>query len=264
MPAHLDAADRAERWLAARGRHVLLLDWGWPGNARKGLSVAGHVESILLPLLRGLGERADLAGYCLGGTMAIAAAARAPVRSLALIAAPWHFSGFPEEARDALARLWAGSRPAVEALGLLPMEVLQSAFWSLDPERTIAKFEAFAAMAPESPQARAFVALEDWANDGPPLPGRAAQDLFVEFFRDDAPGRGRWRVAGELMSEERRRLPILNVVSTTDRIVPAATSLRVGERLELGQGHVGMVVGSKAPEALWQPLADWLSRTAAK
>ena len=254
------------RWFAARGHRVLLLDWGWPGPRRSEWGIAEHVERMLLPLLDSLGEPAGLVGYCLGGTMAAAAAARlAPVRSLATIAAPWHFSAYPAESRNRLGRLWSeGGRGAAKALGVLPMEVLQSAFWSLDPERTVAKFEGFAGMAPGSIEAQAFVTLEDWANDGPPLPGRAAQDLFVEFFRADAPGRGRWRVAGELMREERLRLPILNVVSTTDRIVPAATSLRVGERLELAQGHVGMVVGSKAREALWQPLADWLSRTAAK
>ena len=66
------------------------------------------------------------------------------------------------------------------------------------------------------------------------------------------------------MSDARFGVPVLNIVSTSDRIVPAATALRAGERLELAQGHVGMVVGSKAKEKLWEPLADWLSRTAAK
>jgi polyhydroxyalkanoate synthase subunit PhaC len=66
------------------------------------------------------------------------------------------------------------------------------------------------------------------------------------------------------MSENRLDMPVLNIVSTSDRIVPAATALRVGERLELSQGHVGMVVGSRAKAALWEPLAAWLSRTAAR
>lgn len=253
------------RWLAKRGRRVLLLDWGWPGVARNNWGIGDHIERMLLPLLDALGEPADLVGYCLGGTMAVAAAQLRPARSLALIAAPWHFSAYPAESRLGIYRLWEqGGRDAAKALGVLPMEVLQSAFWRLDPARTVAKFEAFADMAPGSAEARTFVTLEDWANDGPPLPGRAAQDLFLEFFRADTPGEGKWRVAFEPIREERPDLPMLNVVSTSDRIVPAASAIRAGERLELGQGHVGMVVGSKAREALWQPLAGWLSRTAAK
>lgn len=266
-PTILDLSEERSllRWLAARGRRVLLLDWGWPGQERSDWGIAEHVERMLLPLLDSLGEPADLVGYCLGGTMAVAAAQLGAARSLATIAAPWHFSAYLAESRNRLVRLWSeGGRDAAKSLGVLPMEVLQSAFWSLDPQRTVAKFEAFAGMDPASVEARAFVALEDWANDGPPLPGRAAQDLFVEFFSADSPGRGEWRVGGELVREERLGLPVLNIVSATDRIVPAAAALRVGERLELAQGHVGMVVGSKAREAMWQPLADRLSRTSAK
>jgi polyhydroxyalkanoate synthase len=252
------------RWLAARDRRVLLLDWGWPGDSRKTFDVADHVDRILVPLLESLGEPADLVGYCLGGTMAAAAAQRHGARSLVTIAAPWRFSGFPDEARSKLATLWSGARPAVAALGLLPMEVLQSAFWSLDPARTVAKFEAFAAMSPSSTEARAFVTLEDWANDGPPVSGAAARELFEDFFADDRPGRGEWEVGEAPVRPDALDLPVLNIVSMSDRIVPAATALPAGERLELALGHVGMVVGSKAKTALWEPLAAWLSRTAAR
>jgi polyhydroxyalkanoate synthase len=262
-PSVLDLDRRSLlRWLAGRGRRVLLVDWGWPGEARRSLSVGGHVEQLLLTLLDALGEPADLAGYCLGGTMAAAAAQLASARSLILIAAPWRFAGFSDEARAGLARLWDGTHAAVEQLGLLPMEVLQTAFWSLDPGRTVAKFEAFADLAGE--EARMFVALEDWANDGPPLSAGAARELFEDFFAADLPGAGGWRVGGEAIDPTRLRLPVLDIVSTSDRIVPAATAAGAGERLELGQGHVGMIVGSRAREALWPTLADWLSRTAAK
>jgi polyhydroxyalkanoate synthase len=58
--------------------------------------------------------------------------------------------------------------------------------------------------------------------------------------------------------------PVLDIVSTSDRIVPATSASRAGERLELAQGHVGMVVGGRAKAALWEPLAAWLSRHAAR
>jgi polyhydroxyalkanoate synthase len=266
-PTILDLSEERSllRWLAGRGHRVLLLDWGWPGDKRNNWTIAEHVERMLLPLLESIGTPVALVGYCLGGTMAAAAAQLRPANGLAAIATPWHFSGFPDESRQGIYRLWEqGGRDAAKALGVLPMEVLQSAFWNLDPARTVAKFEAYAGMAAGSEEARAFVILEDWANDGPPLPGCAAQDLFLEFFRADTPGEGKWSVGGEYMREERLDTPLLNIVSTSDRIVPAASALRVGERLELDQGHVGMVVGSKAKERLWTPLADWLSRTAAR
>lgn len=136
------------------------------------------------------------------------------------------------------------------------MEVLQSAFWSLDPARTVAKFEAFTGA--KGAQAEAFVTLEDWANDGPPLAAAAARELFEDFFAADRPGRGAWRVAGGIADPAALPCPLLDIVSTVDRIVPAATAAAAGERLELGLGHVGMVVGSRAREALWEPLDRWL------
>ncbi len=246
------------RWLATQGHRVLLLDWGWPDPGRGALSVAGHVEQILLPLVAAAGEPADLVGYCLGGTMAAAAAQLASARGLATIAAPWHFAGFPDDARADLATLWAGSRAAAEALGVLPMEVLQSAFWNLDPARTVVKFAAFAAL--EGAEARTFVTLEDWANDGPPLTAAAARELFEDMFAADLPGTGRWIVGGETIDPGVLDIPVLNIVSTGDRIVPQGSAIRSGTQRALGQGHVGMVVGSRAREVLWEPLAAWLSR----
>ncbi len=260
-----DVLDLAEdnsllRWLAGEGVRPLLLDWGAPLPGEQGLGIAGHVETLLLPLLRAVGEPVALAGYCLGGTMALAAAMRHPVSSLALIATPWHFSGFPARARSDLVALWDKARPAAESVGVLPMEVLQSSFWRLDPARTVSKFEAFGAMDPNSPEARGFVALEDWANDGPPLTLAAGRDLLEDFFGADLPGTGGWRVGGEAVEPGRIACPVLDIVSTTDRIVPAASAVGVGERMTLGLGHVGMVVGSRARGALWEPLARWLSQ----
>jgi polyhydroxyalkanoate synthase len=256
-PSILDLSEERSllRWLARRGKvRPLLLDWGGDVQARRDLSVAGHVEAVLLPLLDELGERAALVGYCLGGTMALGAAARTEVRGVATLAAPWHFTAFPDEARRGLAALWAGAEATTERLGCLPMEVLQSAFWALDPARTVGKFEAFADMAGE--KAGAFVTLEDWANDGPPLPAAAARELFEDLFEGDSTGRGRWLAA------DPRALPcpLLEVVSTVDRIVPAASAAAAGERIDLALGHVGMVVGGRAREALWEPLEAWLSR----
>jgi polyhydroxyalkanoate synthase len=248
------------RWLAGCGHRVLLIDWGNDARQRGDLSVAGHVEQVILPFLAGLPSPPSLAGYCLGGTMAIAAAALAPVRSLVTLAAPWHFSGFPQEARSMLARLWESAQPSVAALDLLPMEVLQAAFWALDPARTVGKFERYAEMEAGSAAARAFVTLEDWANDGPPLPAAAAREMFESLFAADLPGSGAWSVGGKLIDPAAIFAPQLHIVSTTDRIVPQASAVRSGEQLLIEQGHVGMIVGSRARTGLWEPLDGWLSR----
>lgn len=254
-PAVLDMpGDRSLlRWLAGQGPRVLLLDWGEDAARRSGMHVAAHAAEIAAPLARETGAAA-LVGYCLGGTIATGAAALLPAARLATIAAPWHFAGYPDADRDRLLALWTQAKPLAERLGVLPMEVLQSAFWSLHPARTVAKFEAFADLDPASSEAAGFVALEDWANDGPPIPFAAARELFEDFLKRDLTGTGAWQVGGAPVD----RAADLAILSTSDRIVPATTAAPAASRIALSQGHVGMVVGGRARAALWEPLAAWL------
>ncbi len=259
-PQVLDLLPEASflRWLATQGVRPLLVDWGEPGADERELSIAGHVEEMLLPMLRSIDGDAALAGYCLGGTMALAAAAIERPHALALIAAPWRFSGFGHEARAGLGELWQAARATAEAIGLLPLEVLQAGFWGLDPARTIDKFVRFSARAANAAAVRQFVALEDWANGGPPLTLAAGRELVEELFGRDVTGTGAWRVAGRAIDPAVIGCPVLDIRSTTDRIVPAASAAGIGRPLELSLGHVGMIVGGRARTSLWEPLAAFL------
>jgi polyhydroxyalkanoate synthase len=258
-PFILDLAEDRSllRWLTAQGVRPLLVDWGTPTPEERDLDITGHVETLLLPLLDALGTPPVLAGYCLGGTMALAAASVRPVAGLALLASPWRFAGFGEAARADIAGLWAAAEPSCRALGLVPMEVLQSGFWRLDPARTVAKYEAFGTLDPDSPAARNFVALEDWANAGAPLTYAAGAQLF-DFVTNDAPGRGAWTVAGRTIDPATLPCPAVDFASTSDRIVPAASASGLADTRRLSAGHVGMIVGGRARTQLWEPLAEWL------
>ena len=243
------------RWIADAGFHAWLVDWGTTDPRDREMDVAAHVGRVLEPLLAKLPEPPLLVGYCLGGTMALAAASRMKVAALATIAAPWRFAGYGAAAAD-IGALWKAAEPGCHQLGLVPMEVLQTGFWRLDPRRTIAKFEAFAGM--EAERAAMFVALEDWANAGEPLTYAAGAELFEQMVGEDRPGRGEWRVGGARVGPGMIDCPSIEYVSLTDRIVPAATAAGLAERRDLGAGHVGMIVGGGARRQLWEPLRDWL------
>jgi poly[(R)-3-hydroxyalkanoate] polymerase subunit PhaC len=261
-PSILDLAEGNSllRWLSKQGVHPYLVDWGAPTPEEAELTIGGHVEHLLLPLIDSLGKKAHLVGYCLGGTMATAAAALRPPLSLVTIAAPWRFDGFPEDAKGGLKQLWESAEPTARDLGALPMEVLQTGFWRLDPARTVSKFEMFGRLDPDGDKARAFVTLEDWANDGPPLSYGAGRELVEDLYCDNVTGKGQWRVGGQVIDPASLPCPTLDIISSTDRIVPEATAARAGDVTVLAQGHVGMVVGGRARSSLWEPLAQWLSQ----
>lgn len=223
------------------GRRTLLLDWG-EAKARAELDVAGHIEELLLPLLRSIGKPPALIGYCLGGTMALAAANLAKCERVVTLAAPWHFDHYPDASRRALDDMWRHAQAASRELGALPMEVLQASFWSLAPERTVQKFAEFGRLDPASPEAARFVELEDWANEGEPLPLPAARELIEDIFGRDLPGAGQWEVGGRTVTE-RLSVPLLNLTAERDQIAPAIT-VAAGETIGIQSGHVGMIVGS--------------------
>jgi polyhydroxyalkanoate synthase subunit PhaC len=227
--------------IASMGGRVLLLDWG-KADERSELSIAGHIEQLLLPLLRSMSKPVALIGYCLGGTMAIAATNRIPVERVATLAAPWNFKRYPESSRRAIRNMWVNSKVASRALGALPMEVLQAAFWSLDPERTVRKFAEFGRLDAASAEARRFIGLEEWANEGEPLPYPAAKELVEDLFGKDLPGSGRWNVGGSAVSDS-PGIPTLHLTAERDLIAPPQT-VASGDVVAIPSGHVGMIVGS--------------------
>ncbi|MBK5911384.1 hypothetical protein CCR85_07740 [Rhodothalassium salexigens] len=255
--------------VAAAGLRPMLLDWGTPGDAERGFDVDDYVLQRFLPAIdraaAATGAPVILAGYCMGGNLALAAAAHLPdrVAGLVLLATPWDFSvpGGLGPLAPVLAAWVAGGPRA----GLVPGAVLQWAFGMLDPALTLKKYSQFARLDPTDEAARLFVALEDWVNGGPPLPVAVARTVLGRWYRDNAPGSGAWAVGDQLVQPEAIAVPSLVAIPARDRIVPPASARPLARALpaamviEPPAGHVGMVVG-RARQQLHTALGQWLGR----
>ena len=268
----LDLAEERSllRHLAARGLRPLLVDWGKPGDAERGFDldgyIAGRLERALDAAIAVTGGAPSVLGYCMGGDLALALAVRRPgdVAGLALLATPWDFHAErPEQAR-ALAALMAPLWPFIDQAGELPVDLLQILFASLDPYLALRKFQGFATLDPSSADAEAFVALEDWANDGVPLAAPVAHVCMTGWYGRNDTAHGEWRVAGRVVDPAAVATPALVIVPERDRIVPPKSALALAHAIPgaklvtTGLGHIGMVVGTRAPAEVWAPLAAWL------
>ena len=259
------------RFLAAHGVRPLLLDWGWPGAIERGFTltdyVAGRLERAMEAAVALAGGKIVLAGYCMGGNLAVAAAERRLdlVSALALLATPWDFHA-PDPARaQRAAACLPMLEPAMAFNGTLPIDVLQTLFTLLDPFGVGDKFRAFARVDQDSARARLFVAMEDWLNDGLPLVAGVARTCLGAWYGANAPASGEWRIAGLPVNAARLTMPAFVAAPGRDRIVPPE-SARVlaavipGAVLHVpAAGHVGMVAGAGAEAALWRPLLGWLA-----
>ena len=265
-------------FLLARGHDVFVIDWGTPGPEDRFLTFDDICDRYLGRALRLTARhsptgRAHVLGYCLGGTLAAIHAAVYPQRfaSLIALAAPVKF-----EDRGLLSR-WTRTSTfdvdtVVEATGLVPWQLMQSAFHMLRPTLTLSKTMHVLDRAENDEFLDGFVALETWGNDNVSFPGECYKRYVQELYRNDALVRGSFRLSGRRADLSRIDCPVLTITFEHDGIVPAESAAalldhvgsRDAQRLHLSGGHVGAVVARSAAKGLWPAISDfWAARDGA-
>jgi Poly(3-hydroxyalkanoate) synthetase len=269
----LDLSERKSlmRWLAGQGLRPYLIDWGTPGPLERRYTltdyIAGRLERALAAVVEETGRPVPVVGYCMGGLLAAALAQRRPkeVAALGLMATPWDFHAEDAALARRAAAFFQPYGPMIEAWGDVPVDVLQALFAQLDPLLALKKFSQFARMDPDSRAAMAFVALEDWLNDGVPLVAGVARDALGGWYGRNDTAQGRWLVAGLPVDPARINVPTLAMIPERDRIVPPSSALALARTIPRAQmirpplGHIGMVVSAGAETGVWRPMADWLT-----
>ena len=253
------------RFLATQGLRPLLLDWGEPGRIERRFTLTDYVAGRLERAIAAVGAPVILAGYCMGGLLALAAALRQPgrLRGLALLATPWDFHAPDATRARALAALLPALEPAMTSTGLLGTDLIQMLFACLSPYETPVKYRQFAKLSPASASAELFVALEDWLNDGVPLAAPVARACLGEWYGENTPARGEWAIAGAPVDPRHLTCPSFTAIPSRDRIVPPESALALAAQLPAplihrpAAGHVGMAGGRRAETELWRPLAAW-------
>jgi polyhydroxyalkanoate synthase len=258
------------RTMAAANVRTFLLDWGVPGIDERFYTVTDYVAGVLLPavdkVIAETGAPPRLMGYCMGGTLAVAAAVLASTRisGLAVVAAPWDF----HVDTMAVRALLAGARPFIETIimvyGEAPFDLLQALFALLDPTLVGRKFRRFATVDQASDDAARFVVLEDWLNDPVPLAASVARECLFAWYGDNTPARGQWRVDGRVIDPAQITCPVLAVIPARDRIVPPASAMALARAMPNAMvrqnplGHIGMMASSRAASVTYDPLIAWL------
>jgi polyhydroxyalkanoate synthase len=259
------------RAMAAEGLRPYLVDWGTPNAEERRFDLTAYVARLerALAFVAKRARRAPaVMGYCMGGTLGVALTQRQPrkVAGLALLAAPWDFHA-DKTGHAFLLSTGPLLAEMADKVGELPVDVLQTLFWSVDPWLSVKKFPRFLGMDQQGEHARDFVLLEDWLNGGAPLAGPVARECLVGWYGDNLPGKGQWVVGGKRIVPRKIKRPALVMIPSGDRIVPPLSAaaladpkrgLKNATRLDLPLGHIGMVVSGRARELCWTPLIDWL------
>jgi polyhydroxyalkanoate synthase len=259
--------------LLAHAPSLFCLDWGAPEDEDRYLEwddVLARLARMIRRVKRETGEkRVALLGYCVGGTLSGVHAAIQPddVAALVNLAGPFDFTkaghlGTMTDPRwfDAQAVAHAGNVSAMQ---------MQSGFVALRPTLQLSKWVGLLDRFHQKEARSAFEALETWSSDNIPFPAAAYATYIRELYQENRLVAGHHWARGRRVDLANIRCPVLTIVAEKDNICPpdAATALNdacgsvVKEVLRVPGGHVGAVVGSKAPKSLYPAIADFLRRT---
>jgi polyhydroxyalkanoate synthase subunit PhaC len=256
--------------LVAGGLDVYCLDWGIARDEDRYLTwddVLARLGRAVRFTERHAGrKRVGLLGYCMGATLAGIYAALEPKHVAALInlAGPFDFShgGLLAAMVDPK---WFDAA-AVAAAGNVSPDQMQSGFVALRPSAQLAKWVGFLDRMHEPASRESFDALEEWAGDNIPFPGSAYETYIADLYQNNALVKGEHHVLGRRVDLASIRCPVLTVAAERDTIcpLPAARALNETcgsadkELVVVPGGHVGAVVGNRAPKVLYPAMRDWL------
>ena len=270
------------RNLAEAGCELYVLDWGHPTPADRFDDFSDLVNLYMDEFVDVIRERekvdaVNLLGICQGGVLSLLYAALHPekVRNLVTLVTPVDFHADRDEERleHGFMNVWMRGLThedvdqLIDAMGNVPGEIGGAMFSMMTPFRSLAKYNlTLLDVGQDREKFLNFLRMEKWLADRPAHPGEAARQWLKDLYQDNKLVKGELMVGGRRVDLKNLTMPVLNIFSETDHIVPAPSSrgLRraVGTRdyseSSVKGGHIGILV-ARSQEKLREEIAGWLA-----
>ncbi len=259
-------------FFCAHGIDAYLLDWGdfLDDPKMQNLSdiVLHKMASAFAFLADQHAQSIHALGYCMGGSLLAGLASRNPhfLKSAIFMASPWDFHAGTQDMLKRVKFWYPSLILSLQEEGYMKVDWLQILFSSLYPEQAMKKFSKFAKMEQGSDAADIFVAVEDWLNDGVPLPEKVAHEVVQHWFFENALSSGEWSLDDQKVSLDGINVPGLVIASSEDKLVefdmalPLKQKIKDAKFLDPKCGHIGMVAGSRSVQDVWVPIKDWIEK----
>jgi len=255
------------------GFDVYATDWETPSTFDKDMTLEKYIHEYVENAVNKVreitgSEKVTLFGYCWGGIFSLIYSAMHPhtVKNLILHATPLDL-----EKPDTVIEKWTeriAPDVMVEKLGNVPGQLLNFAFMMRNPLENILKYQNYFQRPRSVDEIKQFFAIETWLYDSRPISGNVYSEIIKKIYHQNQLIKGNMQVGKKPVKLENLKMPILNIVGTSDDLVPPDSSKYVmceipssdKELIEYPTGHVGLCISKRAHKQLWPKVVDWIEK----
>jgi polyhydroxyalkanoate synthase len=263
--------------LLATGQDVYLIDWGYPDQADRAITlddyINGYIDSCVDHICEVHGiDKVNILGICQGGAFSLMYTAmhQDKVNSLVTMVTPVDF-----KTPDNLLSAWVQNVDidlAVDTMGNIPGELLNWTFLSLKPfSLTGQKYVNMVDMLDDPEKVKNFLRMEKWIFDSPDQAGETFRQFIKDFYQNNGFIKGGVKLAGREVDLKNITCPVLNIYAMQDHLVPpdaskalkGLTSSSDYTELAFPGGHIGIYVSGKAQKEVTPAIGKWLNERSA-
>jgi polyhydroxyalkanoate synthase subunit PhaC len=259
--------------LLATGQDVYLIDWGYPDQADRSLTlddyINGYIDSCVDYIRETHGiDKVNILGICQGGVFSLMYTAlhQDKVRNLVTMVTPVDF-----KTPDNLLSAWAQHIDvdlAVDTMGNIPGELLNWTFLSLKPfSLTGQKYVNMVDLLDDPEKVKNFLRMEKWIFDSPDQAGETFREFTKCFYLRNGFITGTVQVGDQTVDLKQITCPVLNIYALQDHLVPpdaskalkGMTASKDYTELAFPGGHIGIYVSGKAQKEVTPAIGNWLN-----
>ena len=260
--------------LLGTGQDVYLIDWGYPDQADRALTLDDYINGYLdrcvdhIREAHGL-DKINILGICQGGAFSLMYASmhQDKVRNLVTMVTPVDF-----QTPDNVLSKWAQHVDvdlAVDTMGNIPGEILNWTFLSLKPfSLTGQKYVNMVDLLDDEGKVKNFLRMEKWIFDSPDQAGETFRQFTKDFYQKNGFLNGGIILGDQEVDLKNISCPVLNIYAMQDHLVPPDASKALNGRtsspdyteLAFPGGHIGIYVSGKAQKEVTPAIAAWLDK----
>lgn len=266
--------------MLSRGFDVYMIEWGIPNPGQRDLPLDHYLETYLDRAVKRAQRMSGadgvvLAGYCLGGFMALLYTALDQgkrVKGLINMVAPVRFED------HGLLSWWA--RPEhfnvdsiVDAHGNVPADFFSSSFPWLVPTAKLRNMRTLFKKHEDKEFMRSFLALDIWLNENVPFPGEVYRTVIKQAYQEDQMARtGGFDLKNGRVELDQIQVPVLAMGAQHDHVAPGESCTLLADLVPEGlgegmiepTGHLGFALGKngtgKPTKKYWDAIDKFIAK----